>query len=90
MMDWDFNIEGLTKTIADFYAQQRAKKTEIPQRRTVTLQFPDGLMAYACDISRKVHDALSVRFLFFLKPFSPLQFHQSYSVECIYRNFLTV
>ena len=61
-MDWDFNIEGLTKTIAEFYAQQRAKRGEVPSRRTVTLQFPDGLMAYACDIAKRIYDALSVCF----------------------------
>lgn len=59
-MDLDFDIDGLTKRIAEFYAQQRARGVAVPQRRTVTLQFPDGLMAYACDIAQQVHDALSV------------------------------
>ena len=56
--------EGFTKTIADFYAQQRSKQVVVPHRRTVTLQFPDGLMAYACDIAKRVHETLSVCFFF--------------------------
>lgn len=59
-MDLDFDIDGLTQKIADFYAQQRARGVKVPHRRTVTLQFPDGLMAYACDIAQQVHDTLSV------------------------------
>lgn len=61
-MEWDFNIDGFTKTIAEFYAQQREKHIAVPKRRTITLQFPDGLMAYSCDIAHKVQETLSVCF----------------------------
>ena len=61
-MELNFGIPELTAKIAAFYAQQRAKGLPVPHRRTVTLQFPDGLMAHACSIAQQIRDALLVCF----------------------------
>ena len=71
-MELDFGIPDLTAKIAAFYAQRRRCGVQLPRRRTVTLQFPDGLMAHACSIAKQIHDSLVVcswSFLFFLAPF---------------------
>ena len=55
-MDLDFEIDGVCERIKTFYSSQK----DLPKRRVVTLQFPDGLMAYATTIADKIKSELTV------------------------------
>ena len=55
-MDLDFEIDGVCDRIKTFYADQK----DLPKRRVVTLQFPDGLMAYATTIADQIKTELTV------------------------------